>query len=128
MDNNIEIGSNRSFGIVFSIFFLLIFLFPFYSGGSLTIIPLIISLVFLILGLINSKILSPLNFIWFKIGILLGKFVSPIIMGLVYFIVVTPTGMIMRFLNKDLLNLKRKKNKTYWIERNKSKSDMKNQF
>jgi len=126
--DDIKIGSNRSFGIVFSIFFLLIFLFPFYSGGSLKIIPLIISLAFLILGLINSKILSPLNFIWFKFGILLGKFVSPIIMGLVYFLVVVPTGLIMRFLGKDLLNLKRKKNKTYWIERSKIKSDMKNQF
>ena len=128
MDDDVKIGSNRSFGIVFSIFFLLIFLYPVYSGGSLKIIPLIISLVFLILGLINSKFLSPLNFIWFKFGILLGKFISPIIMALIYFIVITPIGMFMRFLNKDLLNLKRKKNKTYWIERSKNKSDMKNQF
>ena len=88
---------------------------------------LIVSLIFLILGLINSSFLTPLNLIWIKFGLLLGKFVSPIVMGLVFFFVVTPTGLIMKLLNKDLLNLKKKNKKSYWIRR-KSKSNMKNQF
>ena len=76
----------------------------------------------------NSKILTPLNKIWFKFGILLGNFVSPIVMGIVFFAIVTPTSLIMRFLGKNLLNLKRDNKKTYWIERSKIKSKMKNQF
>ena len=83
----------------------------------------------MILGIFNSKLLSPLNKIWFKFGILLGSIVSPIVMGVVFFVVVTPVGMVMRFLNKDLLKLKMHKNiDSYWINRNKEKSTMKNQF
>ena len=82
---------------------------------------------FLILGLINSKILTPLNKLWFKFGILLGKIVSPLIMGIIFFLVVTPIGLIMRLLGKDLLNLKYN-NKSYWIEKDGPKSKMKNQF
>ena len=88
---------------------------------------LIISLVFLILGLINSSVLTPLNLIWFKFGMLLGRIVSPIVMALVFFVVVTPTGLIMKLFQKDLLKLKKINKKSYWIER-KSKSEMKNQF
>ena len=76
----------------------------------------------------NSKILTPLNKIWFRFGILLGSFVSPIVMGLVFFAIVTPTALIMRVLGKNLLNLKKSNKKTYWIERSKIKSKMKNQF
>ena len=76
----------------------------------------------------NSKILTPLNKIWFKFGILLGGFVSPIVMGIVFFAIVTPTSLIMRVLGKNLLNLKKDNKKTYWIERSKIKSKMKNQF
>ena len=89
---------------------------------------LIISLIFLILGLINSKFLTPLNKLWFKFGLFLGKIVSPLIMGIIFFLVVTPTGFIMRALGKDLLNLKYNKNQSYWIEKNDQKSKMKNQF
>ena len=89
---------------------------------------ILIALIFLVLGLLNSKILSPLNKIWFKFGIFLGKIVSPLVMGLIFFVVVTPIGILMRFLNKDLLNLKFNKNSTYWIEKNGPKSKMKNQF
>ena len=88
---------------------------------------LIISLVFLILGLVNSSILKPFNLLWFKFGMLLGRIVSPIVMALVFFFVVTPTGLIMKLFQKDLLKLKKKNKKSYWIER-KSKSEMKNQF
>ena len=76
----------------------------------------------------NSKVLTPFNKIWFKFGILLGSFVSPIVMGIVFFAIVTPTSLIMRVLGKNLLNLKKGNKKTYWIERSKIKSMMKNQF
>ena len=102
-NSNIKIGTNKSFGIVFFLFFL-------------------------ILGLLNSKILTPLNKIWFKFGILLGSFVSPIVMGIVFFAIVTPTSLIMKVLGKNLLNLKKGNKKTYWIERSKIESKMKNQF
>ena len=126
--DEIKISSNRSFGTVFFIVFLLIALYPLLKGNDLRVWSLIISFVFLILGLINSKILTPLNRLWFKFGLLLGKFISPLIMGIIFFIVVTPIGIIMRLLKKDLLNLKYNKKETYWIDKSGPKSKMKNQF
>ena len=126
--DNIKIGSNRSFGIVFFIVFLLIGIYPIINSEGIRVWSVIISLIFLVLGLLNSKVLIPLNKIWFKFGILLGKIISPIIMGIIFFFVVTPIGLIMRILGKDLLNLKYNNNKTYWIEKNGPKSKMKNQF
>tara|TARA_Y100000813_G_scaffold191148_1_gene167905 strand:+ start:61 stop:444 length:384 start_codon:yes stop_codon:yes gene_type:complete len=126
--DNIKVGSNRSFGIVFFVVFFLIATYPLLSKGDIRLWSLFISIIFLILGILNSKILSPLNKIWFKFGIFLGKIVSPLVMGLIFFVVVTPIGILMRFLNKDLLNLKFNKNSTYWIEKNGPKSKMKNQF
>ncbi len=127
-ENKIKIGSNRSFGIVFFIVFFIISLFPLLKGNDIRIWSLLVSLIFLVLGLINSNILSPLNKLWFKFGLLLGNFISPIIMGLVFFLVVTPTGLFMRFIGKDLLNLKKKNVKSYWIDKTGPKSKMKNQF
>ena len=121
-------SSNKSFGIVFSIFFLIISLYPLFTGDELRFWALIISIIFLILGLLNSKILTPLNKLWFKFGILLGNFISPVVMGVVFFAVVTPTSFIMKVLGKDLLNLKKNNKKTYWIEKSKIKSSMKQQF
>ena len=126
--DKVKIGSNRSFGIVFFIFFLIIGTYPIFFQGELRIWSLIVSIIFLLLGIINSRFLTPLNLLWFKFGMLLGIIVSPIVMGLVFFLVVTPTGLIMRILNKDLLRLKKRNIKTYWIERSPIKSDMKNQF
>ena len=126
--DEIKIGSNRSFGIVFFTVFLIIATYPLINNGEIRIWFLILSLVFLILGLLNSKILYPLNKIWFKFGLLLGKLVSPLIMAIIFFLVVTPIGILMRVLNKDLLNLKFNKSKSYWIEKNEQKSKMKNQF
>ena len=126
--DDIKINSNRNFGIVFFIVFLLIAIYPFLKGNDFRIWSLLISFVFLILGLINSKLLSPLNKLWFKFGLFLGKIISPIIMGFIFFIVVTPIGIIMRLLRKDLLNLKYNQKKTYWIEKAGPKSKMKNQF
>ena len=126
--DEIKISSNRSFGTVFFIVFLLIALYPLLKGNDLRIWSLLISFIFLALGLINSKILTPLNRLWFKFGLLLGKFISPLIMGIIFFVVVTPIGIIMRLLKKDLLNLKYNKKETYWINKSGPKSKMKNQF
>ena len=125
---DVKTGSNRSFGIVFFLVFLLIAFYPLLNDRSIHIWSLIISLIFLTLGIINSSILSPLNKIWFKFGILLGKIISPLVMGIIFFIVVTPIGILMKILKKDLLNLKYNNNKSYWIEKNEPKSKMKNQF
>ena len=126
--DDIKIGSNRSFGIIFSIVFLLIAIYPLINSEELRVWSLIIAIIFLVLGLINSKILTPLNKLWFKFGILLGRIVSPVIMGLIFFLVVTPIALIMRIIGKDLLNLKFNKDKSYWIEKTGPKSKMKNQF
>ena len=124
----LKASSNKSFGIVFFIFFLIVSIFPLFKDGNIRIWSLIIAIIFLILGILNSKILTPLNKIWFKFGILLGSFVSPIVMGIVFFAIVTPTSLIMRLLGKNLLNLKKDNKITYWIERSVVKSKMKNQF
>ena len=129
MKNLPKLPSNRNFGIVFFLVFLIISLYPLTFNEALAKWALVISIIFLALGLINSKILTPLNRLWFKFGIFLGRIISPIIMALIFFLVVTPIGLIMRLLRKDLLNLKyNKKTKSYWIEKNGPKSKMKNQF
>ena len=126
--DDIKLSSNRSFGIVFFVVFLLIALYPLIISGEIRIWSIIISFIFLILGLLNSKILTPLNKLWFKFGIFLGKIISPIILGIIFFLVVTPIGLIMRLLRKDVLKLKYNNNKSYWIEKSGPKSKMKNQF
>ena len=122
------ISSNKSFGIVFFLFFLIISIYPLLTENEIRLWALIISIIFLLLGLANSIILNPLNKIWFKFGILLGSIVSSIIMAIVFFIVVTPTSIIMRLLGKDILNIKKNKKKTYCIDKSGAKSKMKNQF
>jgi hypothetical protein len=124
----IKRSSNKSFGIVFCIVFLLIGIWPILNNESYRFWALVISLVFLILGLTNSKLLTPLNILWFKLGILLGKIVSPVVMGIIFFFVVTPTAILMRLFKKDLLNLKYNDSKSYWIKKDEIKSKMKNQF
>ena len=126
--DDIKISSNRSFGIIFFLVFLLIGLYPLTYDGDIRIGFVIISLIFLVLGLLNSKILTPLNKLWFKFGIFLSKIISPLIMGIIFFLVVTPIGLIMRIFGKDVLNLKYNKNQSYWIEKKGPKSKMKNQF
>ena len=127
-NSKIKIGSNKSFGIVFFTVFLIIAIWPLFNGYEIRYWSLIISIVFLLLGILNSKILTPLNKIWFKIGILLGNVISPIVMSIIFFLVVTPTSFIMKILGKDLLNLKKNTKNSYWIKKQNQNSRMKNQF
>jgi hypothetical protein len=126
--DEIKIGSNRNFGIVFFIVFLIISLYPMTKNQDIRIWSFTIAFIFLILGILNSKILTPLNKIWFRFGLFLGKIVSPLVMGIIFFLVVTPIGLFMRIIGKDILNLKFNKNESYWIEKTGPKSKMKNQF
>ena len=127
-NSKIKIGSNKSFGIVFFTVFLIIAIWPLLNGYEIRYWSLIISIVFLLLGILNSKILTPLNKIWFKIGILLGNVISPIVMSIIFFLVVTPTSFIMKILGKDLLNLKKNTKNSYWIKKQNQNSRMKKQF
>ena len=122
-------SSNRSFGLLFFIFFIVFGLWPVIKGETANIYLILISLFFLIFGLINSKILSPFNKAWIKLGEILGLIIAPIIMALVYFIILTPISLILRMFGKDLLGLKfMKKKDTYWIKRVKKLGTMKKQF
>ena len=123
-----EISSNKSFGIVFFIFFLFLSIYFYLSYEAVNYILLVVSLIFLFLGIINSKLLTPLNILWTKFGFLLGKIISPIIMGVIFFAIITPTSLLMKILKKDILNLKYNNMNTYWIEKKESLSNMKNQF
>ena len=128
-NSKIKISSNRSFGIVFFFVFLIISLWPLINENPLRVWSIYVAIIFLILGLMNSKLLAPLNILWFKFGELLGSIVAPIVMGIVFFVVITPIGLFMKIIGKDLLNNKyNNKNKSYWINREKSKGTMKQQF
>ena len=123
-----KISSNRSFGILFSIIFAVIAFWPLKSLGEIRVWSLVVASIFLLLGLINSKLLYPLNFVWVKFGELIGKVVAPLVMALVFFIILAPIGLFLRLIGKDLLNIKLNKNKTYWIKRDKEPGPMKRQF
>tara|TARA_B100002051_G_C16684947_1_gene612049 strand:+ start:219 stop:611 length:393 start_codon:yes stop_codon:yes gene_type:complete len=125
----IKISSNKSFGLVFFVIFIIVALWPLLNDGNIRIWSIIVSIIFLILGLLNSKILTPFNKLWMRLGALLGIIVSPIVMGVVYFGIITPIGLIMKLFGKDVLNLKLDKNKkTYWTLKKKIPSKMKDQF
>ena len=121
-------NSNKSFGVLFFIVFLLIALWPLVKGDSLRIWSLLIAIIFLVLGLLNSKILNPFKRIWIKFGEILGKVIAPLVLSIVYFIVITPIGLFLRIFGKDLLGIKFLKKKSYWIKRDKDLGSMKNQF
>ena len=123
-----KIGTNRSFGIVFFIVFLIISIWPLLSSNEIRIWSLIISIIFLILGIVDSKILTPLNKLWFKFGIFLGNIISPIVMGIIYFVVATPIAFLLRVFKKDVLSLKKTKKNSYWKIKDKYSTSMKNQF
>jgi hypothetical protein len=121
-------SSNKSFGIVFFVVFIIIGFWPLLDINTYRLWAIIIAMIFLILGVMNSILLTPFNILWFKFGIFLGKIVSPIVMGMIFFFVVTPIAILMKILKKDLLNLKFNNEKTYWIKKSEYKSKMKNQF
>ena len=123
-----KISSNRSFGILFSIVFAAIAFWPLLNLGEIRVWSVIVSSIFLLLGLINSKLLYPLNLIWVKFGELIGKIVAPFVMALIFFLILTPIGLFLRLIGKDLLNIKLNNTKTYWIKRDKKPGSMKRQF
>tara|TARA_B110000014_G_C19939067_1_gene485859 strand:+ start:193 stop:588 length:396 start_codon:yes stop_codon:yes gene_type:complete len=127
--SKIKMSSNRSFGLVFFFVFMIIALWPLKNNGDLRIYFVFLSIPFLILGLFNSKLLNPLNILWFKFGILIGSFMAPIVMGIIFFLVVTPTGLIMKIFGKKMLDSSFEKNKkSYWIYCKKQSGSMKKQF
>ena len=120
--------NNKEFGILFFIVFLIIGLWPLLNNSSIRIWALIIALLFLVLGILNLQILTPLKKGWIKFGELLGKIISPIIMGFIFFLIITPIGLFMRLIGKDLLNLKYNNDQTYWTKRSKDINTMTKQF
>ena len=125
----VKSGSEKSFGIIFSIVFLLIGIYPLIDGSEIRLWSLIIALTFFMLAYVAPQYLSVPNKLWFKLGFLLGAVVTPIVMALVYFSTVVPIGVFMKLLGKDSLNKKIDSSaKTYWIERDQPVGSMKNQF
>ena len=123
-----SISSNRSFGILFFFVFLIISLWPILNEENIRLWSILISLIFLFLGIINSKILTPLNKAWIRFGLFLGNIISPMVMAIIFFGVVTPTGVVLRLFKKDILKLKKNNNSSYWINKDNSNNNMKNQF
>ena len=123
-----SISSNRSFGILFFFVFLIISLWPILNEENIRLWSILISLIFLFLGILNSKILTPLNKAWIRFGLLLGNIISPIVMAIIFFGVVTPTGVVLRLFKKDILKIKKNNNSSYWINKDNSNNNMKNQF
>jgi hypothetical protein len=121
-------SSNKNFGILFFIVFLIIGLWPLYYSNPIKLWSVIVAVIFLILGLSNSRILSPFNKTWVKFGELLGKIIAPIVMFIVFFVILTPLSLIVRIFKKDLLKVKYSKEKSYWIKREKNIGSMKKQF
>ena len=119
--------NNITFGILFFIFFLIIGFYPLISSGTIRIWSITLSLLFLIITIIKPNLFTSLNKLWIKLGILLGKIISPIVMGLVFFFIVTPIGILMKILKKDVMGLKRGES-SYWITREDKVQDMKKQF
>jgi hypothetical protein len=122
-------SNNKGFGLLFFVVFLIIGFLPIINGNSPRVIFFPFALIFLILGLINSKILTPLNKAWVKFGEFLGAIIAPIVMAVVYFVVLTPISIIVRICGKDLLKVKfSDKNDSYWIKRKKDLGSMDKQF
>ena len=122
-------SSNKSFGLLFFVVFLILGLWPLKNGESLNFYFITASVVFLILGLLNSKLLSPLNKSWIKLGEILGIIIAPIVMALVFFLILTPVSIIVRLFGKDLIGMKFSNDiKSYWIKRKKHLGSMDKQF
>jgi hypothetical protein len=123
----VDVKGNITFGILFFIFFLIIGLYPLKSGGVIRIWSIVLSLVFLFITIIRPNLFTFLNRLWIQFGIFLGKIISPIVMGLVFFVVITPIGILVKILKKDVMSLKRGAS-SYWINRKDKIQSMKKQF
>ena len=122
-------SSNRSFGLLFFVFFLVISFWLFTKNSEINLYLISIALIFLVLGLLNSKILSPLNKAWIKLGEILGRIVAPVVMAIVYFLILTPISLLVRLFGKDLIGMKFSNDiKSYWIKRKKHLGPMDKQF
>jgi hypothetical protein len=121
-------SSDKSFGILFFIVFLLIAIWPLFGDGSIRYWSLVVAFIFFAIALLKQELLKPLNIAWIKFGEILGKVIAPIVMALVFFIILTPTSIIVRIFGKDLLKLKFSKDSSYWIKREKNITSMDKQF
>ena len=121
-------SSEKSFGILFFIIFILIALWPLLSGEPIKVWALVLSIFFLVITFLKRDLLKPLNKIWIKFGELLGKIIAPIVMASIFFFVLTPISIIVRLCGKDLLKLKDSKENSYWIKREKNINSMDKQF
>ncbi len=128
MDSKIKLPSNKNFGIVFFIVFLIIALWPLLYEKEIRYWSIVLSIIFFILGILNAKILTPLNKVWFKFGVLLGAIISPVVLSLIFYLIITPISFILRIFGKDVLSLKYKNSNSYWLKKETKKSSMKNQF
>ena len=121
-------NNNKSLGLLFFFVFIIISFWPLLNGGKVRIWSIVIAIIFLTLALVKPQILNPLTKLWIKFGELIGKFISPIVIGLIYFVILTPIGLLMRIFNKDLLNLKFSKESSYWIKRETKLNSMDKQY
>tara|TARA_B100000242_G_C42853168_1_gene396103 strand:- start:249 stop:623 length:375 start_codon:yes stop_codon:yes gene_type:complete len=121
-------NNNKSLGLLFFFVFIIISFWPLLNGGNVRIWSIVIAIIFLTLALVKPQILNPLTKLWIKFGELIGKFISPIVIGLIYFVILTPIGLLMRLFNKDLLNLKFSKESSYWIKRETKLNSMDKQY
>jgi hypothetical protein len=126
--NKVKIGSNKSFGFVFTILFTIIGLWPLYNDEIINTTFIFLAFILFLITIIKSDYLSLFNKIWFKFGLLLGGLISPIVMGVIFFLIITPISLILKIIGKDVLNIKKNNNKSYWIIKSNLKSKMKNQF
>ena len=121
-------NNNKSLGLLFFFVFIIISFWPLLNGGNVRIWSIVIAIIFLTLALVKPQILNPLTKLWIKFGELIGKIISPIVIGLIYFVILTPIGLLMRIFNKDLLNLKFSKKNSYWIKRETKLNSMDKQY
>ncbi len=130
----VEMGSDRNFGLVFAAFFALVGLLPFATGhGGVRWWALLLAAGFLVVALVASRWLAPLNRVWFRFGLLLGKIVSPLLLSLVFFVVVTPLALVARTMGRDILQTRReaRQRNSHWVARihdPEHPSSMRNQY
>ena len=111
-------GSNRSFGLIFAVFFCLVALLPAVHGAPVRWWALGVAILFAAVAFLAPRALSPLNWVWFKLGLLLHHVVNPVIMAVMFYGAILPMAILLRAIGKDLLRLKREpESASYWIPR-----------